>query len=105
MGMKAACFILTLSPLYFTGVETPNPKNKVSYHHNNKDRNAGNASYIRVQRDAVRTVSVSAPHCSRPTNGFNNKVSVNKDPKLNLCPGEVLTWFTHVCGLHSYGVS
>ncbi|XP_045686608.1 uncharacterized protein C12orf50 homolog isoform X2 [Phyllostomus hastatus] len=73
------------------GVETPNPKSKMSYHHNNKDRNADNASYIRVQRDAVRTVSVSAPHCSRPTNGFNNKVNVNKDPKLNLCPDKYIS--------------
>ncbi|KAM5335656.1 uncharacterized protein C12orf50 homolog isoform 2-T2 [Glossophaga mutica] len=72
-------------------VETPNPKNKMSYHHNNKDRSAENASYIRVQRDAVRTVSVSAPHCSRPANGFNNKVSVNKDPRLNICPDKYIS--------------
>ncbi|XP_037014518.2 uncharacterized protein C12orf50 homolog isoform X2 [Artibeus jamaicensis] len=72
-------------------VETPNLKNKMSYHHNNKDRNAEGASYIRVQRDAVRTVSVSAPHCSRPTNGFNNKINVNKDPKLNLCPDKYIS--------------
>ncbi|XP_036920535.1 uncharacterized protein C12orf50 homolog isoform X2 [Sturnira hondurensis] len=72
-------------------VETQNPKNKMSYQHNNKDRNAMGASYVRVQRDAVRTVSVSAPHCSRPTHGFNNKITVNKDPKLNLCPDKYIS--------------
>ncbi|XP_072629111.1 uncharacterized protein C12orf50 homolog isoform X8 [Canis lupus baileyi] len=67
-------------------VQSPNPKNKMSYHHNNKNRNAENASYIHVQRDVIRTVSLSAPPRSRPTNGSYNKVDVNKEPKLNLCP-------------------
>lgn len=62
----------------------------MSYHHNNKNRNAENASYIHVQRDAVRTVSLNAPPCSRPRNGSYNKVDVTKEPKLNLCPGEFL---------------
>ncbi|ELW61474.1 hypothetical protein TREES_T100009250 [Tupaia chinensis] len=68
-------------------VQVPNPKNKMSYHRNNKNRNAENASYIHVQRDSIRTVSLNAPHRSRPTNGSYNKVEVNKEPKLNLCPG------------------
>ncbi|XP_066110893.1 uncharacterized protein C12orf50 homolog [Saccopteryx bilineata] len=72
-------------------LQTPNPKNKTSYHRNNKDRNAKNASYIHVQRDAVRTVSLNAPPCSRPTNGFYNKVNVNKEPKLGLCPDKYMS--------------
>ncbi|ELK02546.1 hypothetical protein PAL_GLEAN10022442 [Pteropus alecto] len=67
-------------------VQAPNPKNKMSYHRNHKNGNAENASHIHVQRDAVRTVSLSATPRSRPTNGFYNKVNVNKEPKLNLCP-------------------
>ncbi|XP_008592308.1 PREDICTED: uncharacterized protein C12orf50 homolog [Galeopterus variegatus] len=67
-------------------VQSSNPQNKVSYHRNNKNRNAENASYIHVQRNAVRTVSLNAPPRSRPTNGFYNKAVVNKEPKLNLCP-------------------
>lgn len=62
----------------------------MSYHRNHKNGNAENASHIHVQRDAVRTVSLSATPRSRPTNGFYNKVNVNKEPKLNLCPGEAL---------------
>lgn len=77
-------------PLSFTAVQAPNPKNKMSYHRNHKNGNAENASHIHVQRDAVRTVSLSATPRSRPTNGFYNKVNVNKEPKLNLCPGEAL---------------
>ncbi|XP_015453927.1 uncharacterized protein C12orf50 homolog isoform X1 [Pteropus alecto] len=76
-------------------VQAPNPKNKMSYHRNHKNGNAENASHIHVQRDAVRTVSLSATPRSRPTNGFYNKVNVNKEPKLNLCPGEAL----HLYGL------
>ncbi|XP_054435817.1 uncharacterized protein C12orf50 homolog isoform X2 [Pteronotus mesoamericanus] len=72
-------------------VQTQNPKNKMSYYCNNKDRNAENTSYIRVQRDAVRTVSLNAPHCSRPANGVNNKIYVNKEPKLNLCPDKYIS--------------
>uniref|UniRef100_A0A8C5V9J9 Chromosome 12 open reading frame 50 n=1 Tax=Microcebus murinus TaxID=30608 RepID=A0A8C5V9J9_MICMU len=65
-------------------VQAPNPKNKMSYYRNNKNRNAENASYIHVQRDTVRTVSLNAPSRSRPANGSYNKVDVNKEPKLNL---------------------
>uniref|UniRef100_G1PIQ8 Chromosome 12 open reading frame 50 n=1 Tax=Myotis lucifugus TaxID=59463 RepID=G1PIQ8_MYOLU len=72
-------------------LQTPNPKNKTSYHRSNKDRNAENASYIHVQRDAVRTVSLNAPPCSRPTHGFYNKVNANKEPKLNLCPDKYMS--------------
>ncbi|XP_027630117.1 uncharacterized protein C12orf50 homolog isoform X1 [Tupaia chinensis] len=71
-------------------VQVPNPKNKMSYHRNNKNRNAENASYIHVQRDSIRTVSLNAPHRSRPTNGSYNKVEVNKEPKLNLCPDKYM---------------
>ncbi|XP_019657803.1 uncharacterized protein C12orf50 homolog isoform X3 [Ailuropoda melanoleuca] len=67
-------------------VQAPNPQNKMSYHCNNKNRNTENASYIHVQRDAIRTVSLSAPPRSRPTNGSYSKVDVNKEPKFNLCP-------------------
>lgn len=63
----------------------------MSYHRNNKNRNAENASYIHVQRDAIRTVSLSAPPRSRPTHGSYNKVDVNKEPKFNLCPGKALS--------------
>ncbi|XP_038171069.1 uncharacterized protein C12orf50 homolog isoform X2 [Arvicola amphibius] len=65
---------------------TPNPKHKMSYHHQNKNRNAENASYMHVQRDSVRTVALNAPPRSRPTTGSHNKADVNKEPKLNLCP-------------------
>ncbi|XP_041533619.1 uncharacterized protein C12orf50 homolog isoform X2 [Microtus oregoni] len=65
---------------------TPNPKHKMSYHHQNKNRNAENASYMHVQRDSVRTVTLNAPPRSRPTTGSYNKADVNKEPKLNLCP-------------------
>ncbi|XP_025782766.1 uncharacterized protein C12orf50 homolog isoform X2 [Puma concolor] len=71
-------------------VQAPNPKNKMSYHRNNKNRSAENASYIHVQRDAIRTVSLSAPPRSRPTNRSYNKVDVNKEPKLNLCPDKYM---------------
>nr|KAF6493864.1 hypothetical protein HJG63_001678 [Rousettus aegyptiacus] len=72
-------------------VQAPNPKNKMSYHRNHKNGNAENASHIHVQRDAVRTVSLSATPRSRPTNGFYNKVNVNKEPKLNLCPDKYMS--------------
>nr|XP_055192633.1 uncharacterized protein C12orf50 homolog isoform X2 [Nyctereutes procyonoides] len=72
-------------------VQSPNPKNKMSYHRNNKNRNTENASYIHVQRDVIRTVSLSAPPRSRPTNGSYNKVDVNKEPKLNLCPDKYMS--------------
>lgn len=62
----------------------------MSYHHHNKNRNAENTSYMHVQRDAVRTVTLNTPPRSRPTGGTYNKTDVNKEPKLNLCPGEVL---------------
>ncbi|XP_040610915.1 uncharacterized protein C12orf50 homolog isoform X2 [Mesocricetus auratus] len=65
---------------------TPNPKHKMSYHHHNKNRNAENASYMHVQRDSVRTVTLNTPPRSRPTSGSYNKDDVNKEPKLNLCP-------------------
>ncbi|XP_028745809.1 uncharacterized protein C12orf50 homolog isoform X4 [Peromyscus leucopus] len=67
-------------------VHTPNPKHKMSYHHHNKNRNAENTSYVHVQRDAVRTVTLNTPPRSRPTAGSYNKTDVNKEPKLNLCP-------------------
>ncbi|XP_042848790.1 uncharacterized protein C12orf50 homolog isoform X4 [Panthera tigris] len=72
-------------------VQAPNPQNKMSYHRNNKNRSAENASYIHVQRDAIRTVSLSAPPRSRPTNRSYNKVDVNKEPKLNLCPDKYMS--------------
>uniref|UniRef100_A0A8C8ZL73 Chromosome 12 open reading frame 50 n=1 Tax=Prolemur simus TaxID=1328070 RepID=A0A8C8ZL73_PROSS len=65
-------------------VQASNSKNKMSYYRNNKNRNAENASYIHVQRETVRTVSLNAPPRSRPANGTYNKVDVNKEPKLNL---------------------
>ncbi|KAK2102335.1 hypothetical protein P7K49_020002 [Saguinus oedipus] len=67
-------------------VQTPSPQNKMSYHRNNKNRNTENASYVHVQRDAVRSVSLNAPPRSRPTQGSYNKVHVNKEPKPNLSP-------------------
>ncbi|XP_051702485.2 uncharacterized protein C12orf50 homolog isoform X5 [Oryctolagus cuniculus] len=72
-------------------VQAPNPKNKMNYHRNNKSRNAENASYIHVQRDAVRNVSLNAQPRSRPTNGSYNKVDVNKEPKLNLYPDKYMS--------------
>ncbi|XP_060049520.1 uncharacterized protein C12orf50 homolog [Erinaceus europaeus] len=63
-------------------VQAQNPKNKMSYR-NNKNRNAENAPYIHVQRDAVRAVSLNAPPRSRPTNGSYNKGDTNKEPKLS----------------------
>ncbi|XP_037703968.1 uncharacterized protein C12orf50 homolog isoform X2 [Choloepus didactylus] len=72
-------------------IQAPNPKNKMTYHRNNKHRNAENASYIHVQRDAVRTVSLNAPPRSRATNGSYNKADVNKEPKLNLCPDKYMS--------------
>uniref|UniRef100_A0A8D2ARE0 Chromosome 12 open reading frame 50 n=1 Tax=Sciurus vulgaris TaxID=55149 RepID=A0A8D2ARE0_SCIVU len=72
-------------------VQVPNPKSKMSYHHNNKNRNAENATYIHVQRDTVRTVPLNAPPRSRPTNGSYHKADVNKEPKLNLCPDKYMS--------------
>ncbi|KAK2500832.1 hypothetical protein MC885_002288, partial [Smutsia gigantea] len=70
----------------FKKVQAPNPQNKMSYHRNNKNRNAGNASYIHAHRDVVRPVKSNARPHSRPTNRSYNKANVNKEPKLNLCP-------------------
>ncbi|XP_009002589.1 uncharacterized protein C12orf50 homolog isoform X4 [Callithrix jacchus] len=67
-------------------VQTPSPQNKMSYHRNNKNQNTKNASYVHIQRDAVRSVSLNAPPRSRPTQGSYNKVHVNKEPKPNLSP-------------------
>ncbi|KAM4838413.1 uncharacterized protein C12orf50 homolog isoform X2 [Urocitellus parryii] len=72
-------------------VQVPNPKNKMSYHHNNKNRNAENSAYIHVQRDAVRTVPLNAPPRSRPPNGSYHKADVNKEPKLNLCSDKYMS--------------
>ncbi|XP_036615280.1 uncharacterized protein C12orf50 homolog isoform X1 [Trichosurus vulpecula] len=66
--------------------QAPNPKNKMSYQRNDKNRNVENAAYVHVQRETVRSVSLNSAARGRPTNGTYNKVSVNKDPKLNLCP-------------------
>ncbi|XP_074082650.1 uncharacterized protein C12orf50 homolog isoform X8 [Macrotis lagotis] len=66
--------------------QAPNPKNKVSYQRNDKNRNVENASYVHIQRETVRSVSLNSPARGRPTNGTYNKVNVNKEPKLNLCP-------------------
>ncbi|XP_016281177.1 uncharacterized protein C12orf50 homolog isoform X2 [Monodelphis domestica] len=66
--------------------QAPNPKNKMSYQRNDKNRNAENASYVHVQRDTVRSVSLNSPARGRSANGTYNKVNVNKEPKLNLCP-------------------
>nr|XP_033721521.1 LOW QUALITY PROTEIN: uncharacterized protein C12orf50 homolog [Tursiops truncatus] len=76
-------------------VQSPNPKNKMSYHRNNKNRNSENASYIHGQRDAVRTVSMNAPPRSRPTNGSYNKVDVNRNPnstsvQINICQHHIM---------------
>ncbi|XP_074181428.1 uncharacterized protein C12orf50 homolog isoform X1 [Rhinolophus sinicus] len=72
-------------------VQAPNPKSKMSYHHNNKTRNAENASSIHVQSNAVKTASLNAPPHSRPTNGFSNRVHVYKEPKLHLCPDKYMS--------------
>ncbi|XP_017732616.1 PREDICTED: uncharacterized protein C12orf50 homolog isoform X2 [Rhinopithecus bieti] len=72
-------------------VQVPSPQNKMSYHRNNKNRNAENASYIHVQRDAVRTVALNAPPHSRPMHGSYNKVHVNKEPKPNLSPDKYMS--------------
>ncbi|XP_054552129.1 uncharacterized protein C12orf50 homolog isoform X3 [Talpa occidentalis] len=72
-------------------VQAPNPKNKMSYHRNNKSRNAENAPYIHVQREAVRTATLNAPPRNRPSNGSYSKVDVNKEPKLNLCPDKYMS--------------
>ncbi|XP_003783422.1 uncharacterized protein C12orf50 homolog isoform X2 [Otolemur garnettii] len=72
-------------------VQAPNPKNKMSYYRSNKNRNAENASYIHVQRDTVRTVSLSAPPRSRPANGSYNKGDVNKEHRLNLCSDKYMS--------------
>ncbi|XP_072511631.1 uncharacterized protein C12orf50 homolog isoform X6 [Notamacropus eugenii] len=66
--------------------QAPNPKNKMSYQRNDKNRNTENASYVHVQRETIRSVSLNSPARGRPTNGTYNKINVNKDPKLNLCP-------------------
>ncbi|XP_049639083.1 uncharacterized protein C12orf50 homolog isoform X2 [Suncus etruscus] len=63
--------------------QVQNPKNKTSYHRNNKNRNAENAACL--QRDVVKPVSLKAPPHSKPTNGTYNKVDLNKEPKFNLC--------------------
>ncbi|XP_059969824.1 uncharacterized protein C12orf50 homolog [Mesoplodon densirostris] len=72
-------------------VQAPNPKSKMSYHRNNKNRNSEKASYIRGQRDAVKTVPMNAPPRSRPTNGSYNKADVNKEPKFNLCSDKYMS--------------
>ncbi|XP_004417982.1 PREDICTED: uncharacterized protein C12orf50 homolog [Ceratotherium simum simum] len=95
-GMKKRKWIYD-EPKNFPGpgmrraVQPPNPQNKMSYHRNNKNRNAENASYIHVQRDAVRTVSLNVPPRSKPTNGSYNKVDVNKEPKHNFCPDKYMS--------------
>uniref|UniRef100_A0A8D0XAA0 Zinc-finger CCCH domain-containing protein n=2 Tax=Sus scrofa TaxID=9823 RepID=A0A8D0XAA0_PIG len=66
-------------------VQAPNPKNKMSYHRNHRNRNSENAAYIHVQKDAVKTVSWNAPPRGRPTNGSYNRADINKEPKFNLC--------------------
>ncbi|KAK2496404.1 hypothetical protein MC885_000972, partial [Smutsia gigantea] len=75
----------------FKKVQAPNPQNKMSYHRNNKNRNAGNASYIHAHRDVVRPVKSNARPHSRPTNRSYNKANVNKEPKLNLCPDKYMS--------------
>ncbi|XP_032972817.1 uncharacterized protein C12orf50 homolog isoform X1 [Rhinolophus ferrumequinum] len=72
-------------------VQASNPKSKMSYHHNNKTRNAENASSIHVQSNAVRTASLNAPPHSRPANGFSSRVHVYKEPKLHLCPDRYMS--------------
>ncbi|XP_058424685.1 uncharacterized protein C12orf50 homolog isoform X2 [Diceros bicornis minor] len=95
-GMKKRKWIYD-EPKNFPGpgmqraVQPPNPQNKMNYHRNNKNRNAENASYIHVQRDAVRTVSLNVPPRSRPTNGSYNKVDVSKEPKHNFCPDKYMS--------------
>ncbi|KAG8513960.1 putative protein C12orf50, partial [Galemys pyrenaicus] len=74
-----------------SSIQAPNPKNKMSYHRNNKSRNAENAPYIHVQKEAVRTATLNAPPRNRPTNGSYSKVDVNKEPKLNLCPDKYMS--------------
>ncbi|XP_064232752.1 uncharacterized protein C12orf50 homolog [Aotus nancymaae] len=72
-------------------VQTPSPQNKMSYHRNNKNRNTENASYVHVERDAVRSVSLNAPPHSRPTQGTYNEVHVNKAPKPNVSPDKYIS--------------
>lgn len=108
---RAVCYLwvwdqlvlsLTPSPLSFIAVQAPNPKNKMSYHRNHRNRNSENAAYIHVQKDAVKTVSWNAPPRGRPTNGSYNRADINKEPKFNLCSGEALyleKFLTPVCGL------
>ncbi|XP_064232747.1 uncharacterized protein C12orf50 homolog [Aotus nancymaae] len=72
-------------------VQTPGPQNKMSYHRNNKNRNTENASYVHVERDAVRSVSLNAPPRSRPTQGSYNEVHVNKEPKPNVSPDKYIS--------------
>ncbi|XP_010628090.1 uncharacterized protein C12orf50 homolog isoform X2 [Fukomys damarensis] len=73
------------------GVQSPNPKNKMNYHQHNKNKNAESASYIHVRRDAVKTVPLSAPRCSRPTNESYNKADAKKEPKINVCPDKYMS--------------
>ncbi|XP_044797792.1 uncharacterized protein C12orf50 homolog isoform X1 [Bubalus bubalis] len=72
-------------------VQASNPKNKMSYHRNNKNKNSENASYIHVQRDTVRTVSLNAPPHGRPPHGSYNKADVNKEPKFELCSDKYMS--------------
>nr|XP_045007353.1 uncharacterized protein C12orf50 homolog isoform X1 [Jaculus jaculus] len=67
------------------GAYTSNPKHKTSYHHHNKNRNAENASYVHVQRDAVRTITLNTPPRSRPPSRSYNKGDASRESKLNLC--------------------
>ncbi|XP_047644559.1 uncharacterized protein C12orf50 homolog isoform X1 [Phacochoerus africanus] len=66
-------------------VQAPNPKNKMSYHRNNRNGNSENAAYVHVQKDAVKTVSWNAPPRGRPTNGSYHRADINQEPKFNLC--------------------
>ncbi|XP_074082651.1 uncharacterized protein C12orf50 homolog isoform X9 [Macrotis lagotis] len=79
--------------------QAPNPKNKVSYQRNDKNRNVENASYVHIQRETVRSVSLNSPARGRPTNGTYNKVNVNKEPKLNLCPDRKINKATDYKGI------
>ncbi|OWK16756.1 hypothetical protein Celaphus_00011356 [Cervus elaphus hippelaphus] len=72
-------------------VQTSNPKSKMSYHRNKKNKNSENASCIHVQRDAVRTVSLNAPPHGRPSHGSYIKADVNKEPKFNLCSDKYIS--------------
>ncbi|XP_020744704.1 uncharacterized protein C12orf50 homolog isoform X7 [Odocoileus virginianus] len=72
-------------------VQTSNPKSKMSYHRNNKNKNSENASYIHVQRDAVRTVSLNAPPHGRPSHRSYIKADANKEPKFNLCSDKYIS--------------